>query len=201
VLAGMPLEELQLDGTLITDVSPLLSCPTLKKLVLPARARESNRFVNCRRSKQFLMQVHGVYRRKRRQTFGRNTKHSLGGGIFKNRVSGQMESRGSTTGPTGWISEIHPLPIWSPSGEHRSSNLDLCQTAVSDLGPLRGMPLRQLWIYGTPVTDLGPLKGAKLESLNIARTEVKDISVLRGMPLTDLKVAPVLAALRSFAAR
>jgi Leucine-rich repeat (LRR) protein len=37
-LAGMPLEEVYLGGSSVTDLGPLLKCQTLKSLVLPAKA-------------------------------------------------------------------------------------------------------------------------------------------------------------------
>jgi hypothetical protein len=80
---------------------------------------------------------------------------------------------------------------------------------VSDLGPLRGLPLKKLYLQNTmvadlspihemrleslhvsetQVTDLSPLKGMRLESLNISGTQVADLSVLRGMPLLHIRL-------------
>jgi hypothetical protein len=77
-------------------------------------------------------------------------------------------------------------------------------TQVSDLAPLRGMPLRWLSLYQTKVQDLSPLAGMPLEFLHIYETRVEDVSPLRGMPLrwltpphyftdlTPLKAMPLL---------
>jgi len=82
-------------------------------------------------------------------------------------------------------------------------------TKLADLGPLAGLPLRELILKYTAVTDLSPLRGMKLQQLEIpsgvsdlspladmpleklgfASTRVQDFSVLRGMPLTYLNVA------------
>jgi hypothetical protein len=59
---------------------------------------------------------------------------------------------------------------------------------VSDLTPLKGMPLTSLTLHATKVVDLTPLKGMKLERLFLAQTKVKDFSVLSGMPLKELDV-------------
>ena len=43
--------------------------------------------------------------------------------------------------------------------------LDCGDTKVSDLSPLKGMPLTWLWCDGTQVSDLSPLEGMRLEGL------------------------------------
>jgi Leucine-rich repeat (LRR) protein len=63
-----------------------------------------------------------------------------------------------------------------------------CQgTHVADLSPLQGMPLTRLICFGTPVSDLSPLKGMPLASLELYETQVSDLSPLKGMPLKALK--------------
>ena len=57
---------------------------------------------------------------------------------------------------------------------------------ISNLDPLRGMPLVNLSISGTHVTDLGPLNGSKLSILSCGDTEISDLSPLEGLPLTVL---------------
>jgi hypothetical protein len=61
--------------------------------------------------------------------------------------------------------------------------LTVNHTRVSDLSPLKGMPLTYLNCDETRVADLSPLEGAKLEKLYCAFTRVKDLSPLEGMPL------------------
>jgi hypothetical protein len=62
------------------------------------------------------------------------------------------------------------------------------RTAVSDLRPLRGLPLKRLYLDNAKVADLAPLKGMSLESLRINGTTVSDLSPLRGLPLTELRL-------------
>ena len=57
---------------------------------------------------------------------------------------------------------------------------------VSDLSPLKGMPLMHLACYCTYVPDLSPLRGMPLTYLDCGDTQVSDLSPLRGMPLTCL---------------
>jgi hypothetical protein len=57
---------------------------------------------------------------------------------------------------------------------------------VTDLSPLRGLPLKMLSCPDNPVSDLSPLQGMPLEVLDCYRTQVKDLASLKGMPLTIL---------------
>jgi Leucine-rich repeat (LRR) protein len=77
------------------------------------------------------------------------------------------------------LSPLKGMPIQS---------LNLGGTAITDLEMLRGMPLTSLWIYNTKFTDLRPLEGMPIRYLNMFGSKVKDLSPLRGMPLTDLKL-------------
>jgi hypothetical protein len=62
---------------------------------------------------------------------------------------------------------------------------------LSDLSPLRGMPLRALSMNcsGHSVTDLGPLTGMPLETLGLGSRTLTDLSPLKGMPLRSLVVS------------
>ena len=60
-------------------------------------------------------------------------------------------------------------------------------TRVSDLMPLKGMSLTVLGCNGAPVSDLSPLKGMPLTELMCNHTPVSDLSPLEGMPLTTLR--------------
>ncbi|MCG6157591.1 leucine-rich repeat domain-containing protein [Rubinisphaera margarita] len=64
--------------------------------------------------------------------------------------------------------------------------LDLTLLSIDDLSPLAGMPLEELFLEGTQVTDLSPLKGMPLRVLRLEHTPVKDISPLAGMELNRL---------------
>jgi len=81
--------------------------------------------------------------------------------------------------PISDLTPLRGLPI---------SRLSLMHTTVSDLSPLRGMSLRWLRLAGTKVSDLTPLEGMPIESLQISGTAVADLSPLRGMPLENLNM-------------
>jgi hypothetical protein len=69
--------------------------------------------------------------------------------------------------------------------------LDLRDTPVRDLGPLHGMPLRELYAGGSQAADLTPLRGTPLERCDLARTAVTNLAPLAGLPLTHLSLAAV----------
>ncbi len=61
---------------------------------------------------------------------------------------------------------------------------------VTDLAPLKGVPLEVLVLRGLPVRDLSPLRGLPLRYLDIRGTDVTDLSPLRSMPLETLGFSP-----------
>ncbi|MGA2622049.1 MAG: SUMF1/EgtB/PvdO family nonheme iron enzyme, partial [Thermoguttaceae bacterium] len=80
----------------------------------------------------------------------------------------------------GRLSDLSPLkgmPLTS---------LNCGCTQVSDLSPLKGMPLKGLACCNTPISDLSPLRGMPLEGLNCEATPISDLSPLEGMPLRSL---------------
>lgn len=68
------------------------------------------------------------------------------------------------------------------------TKLNLRRTKVSSLTPLRGMPLRELYMEENPISDLSPLKGMPMNKLMISGLPVTDIGPLRGMPLKELQL-------------
>lgn len=66
------------------------------------------------------------------------------------------------------------------------AEVELFDSGVSDLAPLRGLTLRRLGISGLPVRDLAPLAGMPLEVLTAEGTEISDLTPLRGAPLREL---------------
>jgi internalin A len=66
--------------------------------------------------------------------------------------------------------------------------LDLSQTPITDLGPLRGKPIVELYLEDTLATDLSALRGMPLEKLYLSRTPARDLSALENMPLVELNV-------------
>ncbi len=59
---------------------------------------------------------------------------------------------------------------------------------LADLGPLTGMPLKELHCYYNPIANLAPLEGMKLKVLSCSYTLVSDLTPLAQMPLGILNL-------------
>ncbi len=62
----------------------------------------------------------------------------------------------------------------------------LIECGVTDLTPLRGLPLTELYVTENGIQDLSPLRGMQLTHLGIALNKIADLAPLRGMPLQVL---------------
>jgi len=66
------------------------------------------------------------------------------------------------------------------------TKLNLAKTRVRELEPLRRMPLRFLNLSDCPVDDIGALEGMPLEELNLSNCRVKNMRPLKDAPLNTL---------------
>ena len=57
---------------------------------------------------------------------------------------------------------------------------------LSDISALRGMPLQELYLSNTRVENIGPLRGAPLTKFNAVGTRIKDLSPLESCPIEML---------------
>jgi len=104
-------------------------------------------------------------------------------------------------GPLAAFRDLKDLACSAPEG-HRCKLSDLSPVrglpleslyvgfaSVRDLIPLRGMPLKKLRIRDCPITDLAPLKDMfTLEELQVRATEIKDVGALRGLKIKRLDI-------------
>ncbi len=93
----------------------------------------------------------------------------------------QLNCTGTVAGKMARLSDLSPLrgiPLTILRCDHNQ---------VSDLSPLAGMPLTHLNCYITQVSDLVPLRGMPLTFVHCANTQVSDLSPLQGMKLTHLE--------------
>jgi serine/threonine protein kinase len=109
---------------------------------------------------------------------------TLDGGLqlLRNKIQGHYRERIDKA----WPGLARRLTT-NPKGQ-LELNLDFCELQVTDLSPLRGMPLHKLILtHCRQVKDLRPLAGMPLESLILREChEVRGLGPLRGMPLTQL---------------
>jgi internalin A len=75
----------------------------------------------------------------------------------------------------------------SPLRRQRIAILDLRFCDVSDLSPLEGMPISQLYLEeNRRLSDLSPLRGMPLHKLYLENTAVENLAPVRGAPLMEL---------------
>lgn len=72
--------------------------------------------------------------------------------------------------------------------------LDLGDTPVSDLRPLKGLKLIELYLENTRVKDISSLKGMPMQKLYLSGSPIMDLGPLEGMPLEELNAVKILAA-------
>ena len=71
--------------------------------------------------------------------------------------------------------------------------LDIGDTAVSDLRPLKGLKLVEFYMENTKVQDISPLRGMPLQKLYLSGSPVRDLGPLDGAPLVELNAVSILA--------
>jgi len=86
------------------------------------------------------------------------------------------------------LSDISPLRTFRKLSELHLHGPFPGRGKVTDLRPLRGLPLDKLQLNSQPVSDLEPLRGMKLEELIIPESRVSDLSPLQGMKLKAIAI-------------
>lgn len=75
----------------------------------------------------------------------------------------------------------------SPLKKQRIAKLDLRFCDLTDLSPLEGMPISELYLEDNKrLSDLTPLRGMPLHKLYLSNTAVENLTPLRGAPLMEL---------------
>ena len=195
----LPLKALVLAGAReVSNIRVLNEVKTLELLVLPANPFESLeaeiQSIDALKAHPRLQRISSTL------AAGSDAESSEAAAVFWQRWDATMRwwrplraagirMRISRQADESWAVSIQGQPLTSLSmfAGANVSMLDISAcSSVSDLTPLRGLPLQTLSIAHTGVTDLSPLKGMPLRSLWMADTPVTDLSPLRGMPLKSL---------------
>ncbi len=79
-----------------------------------------------------------------------------------------------------------PISDLTPIRMMPLEELDLRGTRVADLSPLIGMSIKSIDLSLAPVLDFSPLAQLPLEKCYLQRNRITDLSVLRGKPLKEL---------------
>ena len=71
--------------------------------------------------------------------------------------------------------------------------MDISDTQVADLQPLKGLKLAEFYMENTKVSDISPLHGMPLQKLYLSGAPVRDLTPLDGTPLVELNAVKILA--------
>ena len=71
--------------------------------------------------------------------------------------------------------------------------IDIGDTAITDLRPLKGLKLAEFYMENTKVQDISPLRGMPLQKLYLSGAPVRDLGPLDGAPLVELNAVNILA--------
>jgi len=199
-LAGLPLERLVADNLTVMDLSPLRGLP-LRELILHCEDKELP---------DFLPLAHSPTLEKISLPWNISDIAFLA-----TMPKLQQVDFHSYANPVTWVSVrdflakygpdvpeikaartalaaagLKDLPIWRAYVDpNHQLRLDLFQTTLSDLAPLRGLSIKQLNMRTTGVSDLEPLRGMPIHDLNLASTKVRDLEPLHGMPVRVLNLS------------
>jgi hypothetical protein len=76
-----------------------------------------------------------------------------------------------------------------PLARQRIGLLDLSKCDLTDLSPLQGLPLTELYLEDNArLADITALRGMPLQKLYLSRTRVENLGPLRGAPLEDMNL-------------
>ncbi|WP_395745999.1 protein kinase domain-containing protein [Prosthecobacter sp.] len=199
VLRDMPLREVNLFASGAADLSPLAHSPTLEKIWLPEGVYDLSFLTTLPKLKQ--VDVHRA---------GQPEKWWSPGDVLVRYGPEVPEIKAVRAALAA--AGLKNLPIWRVfCDEDHSLHLDLHDHFLSDLAPLRGLPVKELLLngkakvgrldplHGMPleklridecgITDLEPLRGMPLRHLNLSGNPVRDLGPLRGLPLVQLSMA------------
>jgi len=216
VLRGLPLKTLYLWGSLqIHDLTPLADCRQLEELTIPehcqdieflrelpnlrildrcfiSEARTAAEFWQSWDEQKVADKLHAALKKDNPEYNGEGKFVFEGGKIVEaNFREAKLDSIQALRGLElrvlmlyqARMTDISPLkgmPL-------RELELQLCES-VADITALAGMPLTALNLFSTQVRDISVLKGMPLSRLSSGNTPIEDISALAGMPLDELMI-------------
>lgn len=184
-LRGMPLTHLYLMDTRAADLRPLTGMPLVELHINPSKVTDLAPLAGLP-----LKMLHAEWTEITDLSPLSETKleelHISGCGKLVTLEGLQgLKLRSLRFGLTSYErpSQISDL---SPLKDMPLQTLNIGATKVSDLSPLKGMPLKELLFSGPDwgpglITDLTPLAGLPLEKLQLTGTRARDLTPLKGM--------------------
>jgi len=217
-LQNMPLEELDMSGTDVDDLSVLKSIPTLHKINMEGckmvtdlselQGLTNIAWLNLKSSEvSSLNPLQGipltyldVSENKKIKDLGPLEGETLEWlNIDKTSVNDISALNGA---PLDYFSAndcgIRSIAVFTNEAATLKSFVGLAGTFVRDLSPLKGKRMTRLDFYKGRAADISALKGMELIFLDLSEAPVEDISALANMPLEtlllrDTKIASVSA--------
>jgi hypothetical protein len=186
-LSGMPLIELHLHGTKVSNLQPLKGMP-LRVLHLEQTAVADVELLSS-------LPLHHL---NLKQTPAE--KYVLKPTMTVEELQTKLKAANPEYDGSGRIDFINGRIVEVHLGHKKITDIgplkglplgavSLDVTQVKDLSPLAGMPLRWLNLNDAAgVVDIAPLRGMPLADLHMVRTGVTDLGPLRGMPLKRLNL-------------
>jgi serine/threonine-protein kinase len=181
-LTGMPLKSLDVSGTFVKRLDFLKGMPLEKLLITNTKVNDLSplRLLPLRH-----LDASGTMIRDLAFANGSQIEHLDIARTPINSLSGLRQSRISTLNASG-------TRLRSLKGIEQIDNLghlNISDTSVSDIEPLRGLPLRSLSIDNTPVENLGVLRSLPLVHLSCRNLGTSDYSALKGLRIESISIA------------
>ncbi len=176
VLGTLPIEELDLsDCPEIADLSPLLKCAKLERLVIPGNCRDLESVRRLPKLKQLADVSLANFQWSWASVPSAET--TLRAIDERRALQARLELLRAALRKAGASESQLAKASFSADG---TLDLDLSGLPISDLHFLEGLPVRRLSITGTKVSDLSALCGAPLIWLQAHQCPIRDITPLAG---------------------
>ncbi len=189
-LKGMPIDYLALDGTTVSDLTPLRGMPlTTLRLKNCAKLTDLSPLADARQLTQLSLPpnytdfefLHSLPKLER-------LSFDLDKSYNPDKTTDEFWAA-NAEGP--WLTALRKAGLKPQTTKQKDGTYDvnLGNSDIRDLTPLKGAPISILRLGHTPVTDLAPLHGMKLKKLALNDTAVADLAPLHGMPIEDLSLS------------
>ena len=186
-LAGMPLEMLHLGGTKVTDLSSLRGMPLVELRLYGCT--ELTNLAPLAEAKQ-LTSVTLPPKAKDIEFLRSLPKLAQLSFQVTNGSPDRTAAAFWKEYDTGWARALRESGIAKGIKELPDGTweVDLSGSLFSDLTILKGAPISVLNLGNTAVSDLTPLRSMALKGLTLYNTKVSDLSPLKGMALEMLQI-------------
>jgi len=188
-IEGMPLEDLGLQGTKVTDLSVLRGMPlTNLRFNNCSELANLSPLADCRQLEQLTLppNAKGIDFLRTLPKLERLSFQTQSDRITPDKTAAEFWREYDAHGWLRALSNTNLRPKSLKQLDDGTWEVDLDNSAITDLKILSGAPISRLALAGTAVSDLSPLRGMALKQLTLSATLVSDLSPLKGMPLREL---------------